>query len=266
VRTLVDTTKIGIISVATNKYLDYWIEMYESASRNISSQSVTFHVFTNHTSQEVFEKLKVSHHRVVIHNISNFAWPEATLFRYRFITENKNLLDHEILIHLDADMLVIEDFTESILERQWKAGIALVCHPGFYRPHGMNRISFYLSNFEFLLRDIRLHIKLGGLGGWCLDTKSLSFTPRSLRKNYVCGATWMGERLPFLKMVKELAESVDTDLGNGVIATWHDESHLNKWASNNLHTLYDPTYCYDPTYPQLRHITESIRAVDKKSV
>lgn len=261
-----DATKIGIISVATNKYLDYWIEMYESASRHISSQSITFHIFTNHTPQEIFKKLKVKQHGVVIHNIPDFAWPEATLFRYRLITEDKNLLDHEILIHLDADMLVIKDFTESILENKWKAGIALVRHPGFYRPRGLNLISFYLRNFNFLLRDIRMHMKLGGLGGWCLDTKSVSFVPRSLRKNYVCGATWMGERIPFLQMVKELADSVDTDLENEVIATWHDESHLNNWASNNLYTLFDSTYCYDPTYPQLQNITESIRAVDKKNL
>ena len=261
-----NATRIGIVSVATNKYFDYWLEMYESAASKIYSQNVTFHIFTNHTPEQVFKKLNIKQHPVVIHNIPDFTWPNATLLRYQVITQYKNLLNHEILMHLDADMLVMEDFIESILEEDWKAGIALVRHPGFYRPSGFGRVRFYLSNFKFLIRDIRMYMKLGGLGGWCMDTNSLSFTSKSLRKHYVCGATWMGERVPFLQMVNELAQSVDTDLQNGVIATWHDESHLNKWAASNSHTIYDPIYCFDPTYPQLEKLPEFIRAVDKRAL
>lgn len=76
----------------------------------------------------------------------------------------------------------------------------------------------------------------------------------------------MGQNAKFKEMVSDLNDSVSRDELNGVMATWHDESHLNKWATTNAHSTLSPSYCYDPSYPHLWSLGEIIRAVDKNAV
>ena len=35
-------------------------------------------------------------------------------------------------------------------------------------------------------------------------------------------------------MVKECSEKVDIDTGNGIMAKWHDESHMNRFFLENI--------------------------------
>jgi hypothetical protein len=104
----------------------------------------------------------------------------------------------------------------------------------------------------------------GGLGSWEQNPDSTAFVDRSERNNYVCGGTWIATREEFINMVQELDTQVAIDESRGVLATWHDESHLNKWASKNSHIILNPEFCYDASYPQLSKIIPVITAVDKK--
>ena len=47
-------------------------------------------------------------------------------------------------------------------------------------------------------------------------------------------------------MMKELKKRVDTDYSNDIIALWHDESHLNKFFSENKDRVNDlsPDYAF----------------------
>ena len=44
---------------------------------------------------------------------------------------------------------------------------------------------------------------------------------------------------------------------------WKVESHLNKWATQNVHSSLPPSFCYDETYPNLNRIDPIIVAVRK---
>jgi hypothetical protein len=137
-----------------------------------------------------------------------------------------------------------------------------VQHPGFYRPKGFERMKLYFSNPQLGVTDLRMIFKHGGLGEWENRSNSTAFVTRSLRKSYVCGATWIGERKPFLNMVAKLNQMVDSDLATSFIAKWNDESYLNKWASGNEHTELSPTFCF-ASLPQLEKIFPRIVAVEK---
>jgi hypothetical protein len=106
-------------------------------------------------------------------------------------------------------------------------------------------------------------MKLGGLGSWESDPRSNAFVARKFRTNYFCGGTWFGERKAIFEMLTNLSGKVSEDLQNNFIANWHDESHINKWAVENVHTTENPELCFDETYPQIRKLRPVIVAVRK---
>lgn len=256
---------LGIVTVATNHYIHYWEKMVESFHKNVSEFELTFHVFTEQLENvEVFCKLhpEIS---VKVHKIEALGWPLATLYRYKLINSVSDELSEMILMHLDADMLVRAKFDLSFSEDLWKGGIGLVAHPGFWRPRGPELVKLYLRHPRKIVEDFRSIAENGGLGSWCDNPASTSFVPKKMRSAYYCGGTWMGRNTEFKKMISDLDDSVSQDEKSGVMATWHDESHLNKWATSNLHSTLTPSYCYDPSYPQLKSLKEIIRAVDKNA-
>ena len=46
---------------------------------------------------------------------------------------------------------------------------------------------------------------------------------------YVQGCLWGGKMPYVMEMIEELHKRTIADLADNVIATWHDESHLNKF-------------------------------------
>jgi hypothetical protein len=254
---------IGVLTVATNKYIHYWIDLVRSAEKNIQTSKLVFHVFTDQVSIAKKFECTSNNIEVIIHEIPTYSWPEATLLRYSIFSEFASKIDEPTLMHLDADMLICDDFTVEIpLDLQ--NGIGLVQHPGFFRPNSIKLLSYYSKNLRFLIGDFRLKFRVGGLGSWEINPLSCAFVPRSKRKIYVCGGTWFGINESFFKMVNELAANVNLDSLNEIMATWHDESHLNWWKSNNDCSVLSPSFCFDPTYSQLKNLPEYIRAVDKR--
>lgn len=73
----------------------------------------------------------------------------------------------------------------------------------------------------------------------------------------------MGLREPFVDLCAELSRRTRADLDNDIIAVWHDESHLNWYASRHETTLLDSSYCYALGLPGLQDLEPVIIAVDK---
>jgi hypothetical protein len=254
---------LGVITIATNEYVDYWADQARSFSANVSQDvSVTLHVFTDQTAfvKKVASELRI---RVIPHKIPSYKWPQATLYRYKTIHEFREELTQDVLMHLDADMLVHHPITARELLDPLERGICLVRHPGYFRPKGLASLFFYFKNPDFFPRDFLLSTLTGSLGTWETRKESLAFVPRGLRNKYYCGGTWWGRRSNILDLTELLAKRVSEDEANGVTAVWHDESHLNWWSSRNRHGSVDPRYCFSLGYVQLQNIPNLIQAVDK---
>ena len=256
---------IGIATVATNRYIHYWEKMVESFDQNVRDFDLTFHVFTEQL--EAVNEFCELHPGidVRVHKIDSLGWPLASLYRYKLVNSISDQLTETILMHLDADMLVLSNFDSTFHPEIWEGGIGLVAHPGYWRPRGLNLVKLYLRFPRKLVADVKSILENGGLGSWCANPDSKSFVPKKMRKNYYCGGTWMGRNAEFKEMVSILDNSVSQDEIAGVMATWHDESHLNKWATWNAHSTLSPSYCFDPSYPHLSGLDEIIRAVDKNA-
>jgi hypothetical protein len=255
---------VGIISIATNNYIEYWHDQVNSIAKNCDSQNraITIHLFTDQPQKAKEISSSLPQLKFRINQIPSLTWPEATLFRFRLMEAAQDSLTDEILVYLDADMLVMSDFIESIPENL-KSGIGLVKHPGYFRPKGWKLLLLYATNFKLLLSDFRSYLVIGGLGSWEMNQQYRAYVPRKLRKNYVCGGTWLGFNTEFLNMVSKLSLIERADTSIGLIPRWHDESILNWWNAFNAPTLLSSSYCYDPSYPQLKLIPEYIRAVNK---
>jgi hypothetical protein len=87
-----------------------------------------------------------------------------------------------------------------------------------------------------------------------------------MRKEYVCGGVWFGRQIEFRDIVKKIENlrfrDLDIRLG---LPIWHDESYLNKWASENNFNLLSSSFCFNTEYPWIKHLKPVIIAVDKHS-
>lgn len=256
-------TSLGILTVATNRYINYWREQAASVDKYISGDvEVTFHVFTDNP-KAVVDFGKTLRAKVHAHPVESYGWPDATLYRYALISKFASEYSEDFLMHLDADTIARSEFGLGDMTSLLENGICLVHHPGFFRPKGSGMLGYYFRNMGQLFSDTQSLLIQGGIGSWETNPESLAFVPRKIRHKYVCGGVWWGTRAAILEMVRVLADRVVRDESNGILAVWHDESHLNWWSSQNLHGLANPSFCYAEGYPQLKSLPVLIEAVDK---
>ena len=197
--------------------------------------------------------------------IPSYGWPDATIKRYELILKNSHEILGNYVAYIDADMRIEDDFVPEFVNNSRNGRMVLVAHPGYWRPKGKLRIALYSKNPTILARDIWRHLKVGGIGSWETSKDSTAFVARNKRKTYVCGGFWGGPRDLVIKMCTELEQLINIDALNGVMAIWHDESHLNAWLSRHEATICNPSFCFDSRYKNLDSLQPHISAVLKTS-
>ena len=183
------------------------------------------------------------------------SWPGATLKRYGDYARNRDVFRGDLLMFFDADMLAVSAFGPELKPHRWPTGIALVLHPGFYeRDQG-----------RFVGRVLRRRREKdwSPKGAWETSSRSLAYIEPERRRFYVCGGVWMGRADRALGLCQELSDRIERDEDDGVLAVWHDESHLNWWATTYAPTLLTPEYCYVENSDNLSHLRPRILALDK---
>ena len=258
---------LTIVSVATGKYLDYWLKMYLSAIRYLDPAiKIQFIVFTDKPSEVNVAYLENKTTHISVVTIEGRKWPFPTLLRYELINDNSDKILGENVMHLDADMLFVDYVSkDEIASLVSGERIGLVLHPGFYRKRDKELLRTYFLNPKIFISDIKQKLFSGGSGSWETNRNSLAFVHRRKRKEYFCGATWIGPKNKILEMCFMLANRIKTDLENSVIAKFHDESHLNWYATTIETNISDPRYCYDNTQKNLHTIRPKILAVNKNT-
>jgi hypothetical protein len=244
-----NTMGLTILVIATRRYTNYAKKLIESIEENIRiDNGCQVLIFTDKPDQ--FPNLEATKNSIDVIEIPSLGWPFATLLRYSIFRKHFSKIYGEIVLYLDADTEVVaslqlDDFESALGD----CDVALVLHPGF----------FGLKNYYNKLFALRI-------GPWETSKSSSAFVRRSLRKRYVCGGVWFGRRSAIKSMVHLLAEQVDSDNNQGIIAKWHDESHLNNWFSRNPCSVLDPSWAYSDTYAEKLSrfdIEPIIRVIDK---
>lgn len=202
--------KIGLLVIATNKYIQFVGPLWDSAKKFfMPGHSVTMFVFTDSPS--------VPEGTVRIFQ-EHMPWPGPTLKRYHVFTNNEAMLkDMDYLYYCDADMRF-----EGVVKDEILGDLVVTRHPGFWdKPY-----SFFSQGYE-------------------QRPKSRAYMPPGRGKAYYAGGFNGGSRKCFLDMAWEIRKRIDEDANQGIVAIWHDESHLNRYVLDHAPTtVLSPAYCY----------------------
>jgi histo-blood group ABO system transferase len=93
--------KICILTIATNKYLQFVEKLYEDISEKFCpGAEINCLLFTDHEIEETGDNVRV-------HYIDHEPWPMPTLKRYNYFVKEKDfILEHDYCFYFDADMRI----------------------------------------------------------------------------------------------------------------------------------------------------------------
>ncbi|HDR0736856.1 TPA: glycosyl transferase [Pasteurella multocida] len=213
------TPKIGILYIATGRYYVFWEDFYKSAEKHfLPNLEKQYFIFSDYEST-FFGEENGNVHRIYQ---SKLGWPYDTLMRFEIFLSAKELFkDVDYLFFVNANMIFIKDVHESELLIPGKELLAAL-QPWF--------IGFDINETTYERNP---------------DSKA--YIPYNEGEYYVMGSFNGGKKDAFLEMCHILNKNIYQDLENGIIALWHDESHLNHyfWKNKeNVFTLF-PDYLLD---------------------
>ena len=204
--------KIGLLVIATNKYINFVGPLWESTKKFFMAGTphrVTMFVFTNMPN--------VPSGTVRIEQ-EHLKWPGPTLMRYHMFCSHEEVLGtQDYLFYCDADMRFEGPVGAEILGE-----LVATKHPGFWnQPYQV-----FSQSYEN-------------------RTESQAYMPPGYGKVYFAGGFNGGRAGRFLDMAKQIKGWIDADLAKGIIAKWHDESYMNKYMTGNgPDVVLSPAYCY----------------------
>ena len=231
-----------VFVIATGRYISYFEQLYSDLA--LCADYVE-HIDVILLTDQVFEEKKTPNFKkisVKTKNASFESWTMATLLRFKQIRKYEEEISQQNIIWLDADMRIInpKEFCEQIAQMN---SMTFARHPGFvfsltkFWNFGILRtLKTLFTYFKYFCRGQVFN------GPWENNPASLAYARPTLRRRYIHGAIWGGPKNDFLEMCEVLNRNIDRDLENGIIALWHDESHINQYLSANRNLKYFPKY------------------------
>lgn len=209
---------IGLLIIATGKYDQFIPPLFHSIKRFFCTEDdVKLFAFTD--SNDIIEN-----DNIIRLQQEHLGWPGATLMRYHIFDKHKEELSKmDYLFYCDVDMKFVAPVGREILPEDNSNGLVGTIHPGFY--------------------DQRT-----GRGTYETRKESTAFVKEDEGENYFAGGFNGGTSEAFLKMAAHIKMNVDIDKEKGIIAVWHDESHLNRYFINNPPKQLSPSYCYPESW------------------
>lgn len=200
-------TTVGIITIATGKYYDEFIPTLKDSIDqyfDASQLSVQFYCFTDAPNvRPDITGLPIAH----------LAWPFSTLMRFYWIKQHLDqLLKHDFLLYMDADMKVVQAIPSEIFTHD----LIAVQHPGY----------------------------LDASPAFEIDRQDSIYLAPQLRKTYYQGCFWGGRSKSFGELIQHLSTQVDQDLKRAAIPIWHDESYLNFYMATSSCYPLPSTYAW----------------------
>lgn len=212
------TKTVAILYICTGRYSIFWQNFYKACEENflLDCQKHYF-VFTDDAAI-----LEIKDERIhpVLQEIEE--WPFPTLHRFDYFLRIKSeLLQFDYVMFWNSNILVKEKiYADEFLPRAEKnEKLFVVQHPGFYN-----------KKPDEITYD--------------RNPKCLAYIPYGSGSFYFWGGANGGEASEYIKMCEILADRIRKDYENGVIALWHDESHLNKY----MYEYKEPFRILPPDY------------------
>ena len=200
--------KVGLLIIATNKYIQFLQPLITSADNFfLKNCEVNYFIFTN-------QNISINTNRNVSKiEVEHKEWPWMTLGRYKIFSNNSEELSKmDYLYYCDVDMRFESEVGCEILSER-----VATQHPGYIGQRGTPETNPLSLACVFPYENMQYFA--GGFNG--------------------------GTSFEYLKMCKKISDNIDIDFSRGIIAVWHDESHMNRYFIDKKPTkILDPSYCY----------------------
>jgi hypothetical protein len=209
--------KIAIIYICTGKYSIFWREFYDSANRYLlMGHSKHYFVFTD--SPDILEDTDVT---IIPRQSAGF--PADSLMRFEmFLQIREQLLSFDYSFFFNSNMKFTGFVGEEIIPTVEQGGITAVIHPGYY-----NRRSFW---FPYERRRI--------------SEAYVSCRRKNTSMKYFAGAIIGGSTSQFMELSVTCWNQIIKDQSNGILAVFHDESHINSFLSGRKVLALSPSYAF----------------------
>lgn len=192
----------------------FWKDFYLSAEQFfLPNQEKKYFVFTD--AEEIYAEENPN----VVKIYQGFlGWPYDTLMRFDIFSKVQAHLEKcEYLFFINANMRFLDIVGNEVLPGDENDGLMAVLHPYFWNARAVD--------FTYD-RNIR----------------SLAYIEPGAGNHYFMGGFNGGKSASYLKLINTLRDNIEADLNNGVIALWHDESHLNKYLLDKHPLVLSPEY------------------------
>ncbi len=214
----------------------FWEDFYKSFEEKfLPNTEKRYFVFT-----DSYEITSSEEKRIKVTRIENQPWPLITLLRFEtFLRIEEELMKCDYLMFSNANIVCDLEISEEEFLPRNNEKIFVTTHPGYY---GKKIIDFPYDR----------------------NKKSLAYVPWNCGEIYVIGAMFGGTSDGFINLCKKLKSNIEEDLKNNIIATWHDESHLNRYIIGRDDVrILSPEYCYP--YGMKVKYKKKISAVSKQA-
>ena len=203
--------KVAILYICTGRYAQFFDGFYKSAEQYLlQGVEKRYFVFTD---QE--QLTKAENVELLIRPCRGF--PEDSLFRFdRFLEIKDKLKDYDYTFFFNANMRFVAPVGEELLEERLTA----VLHPGYFDkpewryPYERNK----LSKAYITAHEEDYHYYMGSLNG--------------------------GKTADYLALAETCSQHIHEDWEKGIMACYHDESHLNRYLREHHCKALSPAYAY----------------------
>jgi hypothetical protein len=194
---------IAILYICTGRYAAFWKDFYKATEKYFLPNSEK-HYFVFTDSEEI---LGINDERIHPVFQATEEWPLPTLNRFSyFLRVRDQLANFDFVMFMNANLLVQKKITEREIlpDPEREGNLFVTLHPGYFNKTiaDFNYDRNELSTARVAPEEGRYYFA-GGFNGGTVDE--------------------------FFSMVDILAERIKKDFDKGVIALWHDESHLNRY-------------------------------------
>lgn len=213
---------IGILYICTGRYRVFWPGFYKTMNKYFfpESQRKIF-LFSDNPLEYFIESAEITDSSDIVYtHIENKPWPFVTLLRYQLFVEHSDKWSGcDYIFFINGDYNFYQRIGKEILPSSDECGLVVAEH----------QKSLDLPPEEYPYER---------------NPSSQAYIPVGVGKHYFAGGFNGGKTEDFLKLCKEIDNATQTDLDNGIIAIWHDESQLNARLLHRNVKVLPPWYVW----------------------
>ncbi len=186
---------IGILYIGVGRYACFWPDFYKSCEEKLVPDAEKhYYVFTDHEEQIT------AGDRVTVFHQDDMGWPCNSLFRFKMFNRIREQLQvHDYLFFFNSNALIVQPVSAADILPAADEDFSAMC----------------------MAVDTAL--------GHETRKESAAYVAPGETRYYFSGALNGGKCKPYLELAAACEQLTDTDLRNGIMPVWHDESVINRY-------------------------------------